>query len=143
MAYRISSKNVDFEHCARFCSVQTHQIPSANFKALTKHLTKLHESVADIWPEADIRKVMVAVHQGFMANVKDRVRERKLAQALAHQATAHEGNKQQKAHNLALLSEARAFKSELTFYSQSLLRLNVVPEEMVSQEYMESVWTVP
>ena len=60
-----------------------------------------------------------------------------------HQATAHEGNKQQKAHNLALLSEARAFKSELTFYSQSLLRLNVVPEEMVSQDYMESVWTVP
>ena len=99
--------------------------------------------MADIWPEADIRKVMVAVHQGFMANVKDKVRERKLAQALAHQATAHEGNKQQKAHNLALLSEARAFKSELTFYSQSLLRLNVVPEEMVSQDYMESVWTVP
>jgi len=124
-------------------SLQTHQIPSANFKALTKHLTKLHESVADIWPEADIRKVMLAVHQGFMANVKDKVRERKLAQALAHQATAHEGNKQQKAHNLALLSEARAFKSELTFYSQSLLRLNVVPEEMVSQDYMESVWIVP
>jgi len=36
--------------------------------------------------------------------------------------------------------EARAFKSELTFYSQSLLRLNVVPEQLLSPDYMDSVW---
>ena len=101
-----------------------HQIPSANFKALSKQLSKLHESVSDIWPEADIARLMVGVHERFMASVKAEVGARKLATALAQQDAKQTGQ----------LGEARAFKSELTFYSQSLLRLNVVPEKLLSQE---------
>merc|ERR1712111_145932 len=38
-----------------------HQIPSACFKTVSKQLTKLHESVADIWPESDMTLLMVSV----------------------------------------------------------------------------------
>ena len=111
---------------------QTHQIPSANFKALCKQLAKLHESVADIWPPDDIRKLMVNVHQRFMGSVKLEVKSRRLNRS---EVGLNEKQKND------LLSEARAFKSELTFYAQSLLRLNVIPDSMLSQEHLDEFWS--
>ena len=39
----------------------TNQVPSANFKALCRQLSKLHESVADIWPLETQARVMLKV----------------------------------------------------------------------------------
>lgn len=40
-----------------------YKVPSQNFKALCKQLTKLHDSIADIWDKDQIRHIFAKVHK--------------------------------------------------------------------------------
>ena len=83
-------------------------------------LAKLHESVVDIWSRDDTNALLREVHQRFVASVKAEIRQRKILDPESPQA--------------------RLLLSELTFYGQSLLRLNAVPEEMLKRETFEEIW---
>lgn len=56
----------------------SNQLPSANFKAICRQLTKLMESVADIWTPEVSSKVMTQVHEKFIRAVKSEIRSRRL-----------------------------------------------------------------
>ncbi len=45
-------------------------------------------------------------------------------------------------NNVLLMPASRSLQSELTFYGQSLLRLNVLPEEELGRERFERLWGV-
>ena len=98
----------------------SNQLPSANFKAICRQLTKLMESVTDIWTPEVSSKVMTQVHEKFIRAVKSEIRSRRL------EDPDHR-------HSIVLLSE-------LTFYTQSLLRLNVIPPDKLTRDAMEYIW---
>ena len=98
----------------------SNQLPSANFKAICRQLTKLMESVTDIWTPEVSSKVMTQVHEKFIRAVKSEIRSRRL------EDPDHR-------HSIVLLSE-------LTFYTQSLLRLNVIPPDRLTRDAMEYIW---
>ena len=98
----------------------SNQLPSANFKALCRQLTKLNESVLDIWTKETLSRIMLKVHEKFIHAVKSEIRTRKL------EDPDHR-------HSIILLSE-------LTFYTQSLLLLNVIPPEKLTRDAMEYIW---
>jgi hypothetical protein len=45
---------------------------------LAPQLTKLHESVTDIWPDENTTTLMRQVHQRFVKTVKAEIRQRKI-----------------------------------------------------------------
>ena len=118
----------------------SNQLPSANFKALCRQLTKLNESVSDIWTKETLSRIMLKVsfmsvtqrnsektkipifqvHEKFISAVKSEIRTRKL------EDPDHR-------HSIILLSE-------LTFYTQSLLLLNVIPPQKLTRDAMEYIW---
>jgi len=98
----------------------SNQLPSANFKALCRQLTKLNESVSDIWTKETLSRIMLKVHEKFISAVKSEIRTRKL------EDPDHR-------HSIILLSE-------LTFYTQSLLLLNVIPPSKLTRDAMEYIW---
>lgn len=98
----------------------TSGVPSASFKALCKQLHKLYESVEDIWMRAEIRRLFEEVHKRLLGAVKVEIRTRGLGN-VDHQY-------------------AQYLSSELTFYGQSMLRLDVLEEDQLSREAFERLW---
>ena len=74
----------------------------------------------DIWPRDSTVTLMKEVHHRFVASVKSEIRQRKILDPESPQA--------------------RLLLSELTFYGQSLLRLNVVPDEWLQRDTFEQIW---
>ena len=95
------------------------QIPSSNFKALCKQLNKLHESTNDIWNHNDTETLFIRVHGAFLDLVRNEIRIRNI-----HFDSA----------------KARVLQSEMTFYGQCLLRLNILPISELSRERFEALW---
>ena len=114
-------------------------IPSANFKALCKQMTKLHESVADIWTAESVRDLMLKVHERFISSVKVEVRSRNLQ--LIPDKDIGKGSVQLAPQ---LANTRRALMSEITFYANWLLRLDVIPPELLEQaKLVEQIFLVP
>ena len=71
-----------------------------------------------------LRKSTIAllqeVHQRFLRSVKSEIQRRKIQNPKSF--------------------KAKILLSELTFYGQSLLQLNVVPEELLKTENFKEIW---
>jgi hypothetical protein len=76
--------------------------------------------VEDILPRESTIALFQEVHQRFLRSVKSEIRRRKIQNPKS--------------------SKARILLFELTFYGQSLLQLNVVPEELLKTENFEEIW---
>jgi len=98
----------------------SNQLPSKTFKDLCRQLSKVHESVEDVWNQGTTIKIMTKIHEKFISAVKSEIRTRRL------EDPDHR-------HSIVLLSE-------LTFYTQSLLLLNVIPTEKLTRDAMEYIW---
>jgi len=98
----------------------SNQLPSKIFKDLCRQLSKVHESVADVWSQETTTKIMTKIHEKFIRAVKSEIRTRRL------EDPDHR-------HSIILLSE-------LTFYTQSLLLLNVIPSDKLTRDAMEYIW---
>ena len=115
-------------------------IPSANFKALCKQVTKLYESVVDIWCKDATTNLMLKVHERFIASVKVEVRSRNLLppsdKINASTKSINEAN--QKA------ATRRILMSEITFYAEWVLQLKVLPPHLLEQaELVQQIFSVP
>eukprot|EP00094_Tigriopus_californicus_P006558 TCALIF_06314-PA protein Name:"Similar to scat Vacuolar protein sorting-associated protein 54 (Drosophila melanogaster)" AED:0.03 eAED:0.03 QI:253/0.88/0.7/1/1/1/10/0/899 len=98
----------------------TSGVPSASFKALCKQLHKLYESVEDVWMRPEIRRLFEEVHKRLLSAVKVEIRTRGLGN-VEHQYAQH-------------------LTSELTFYGQCMLRLDVLEETELTRETFERLW---
>lgn len=119
---------------------QNSSIPSANFKALCKQVTKLHESVVDIWCEDAVYNLMLKVHERFIASVKVEVRSRNLL------PPSDKINASTKSINEATQKAAtrRLLMSEITFYAEWVLQLKVLPPNLLEQaELVQQIFSVP
>ena len=118
----------------------TTSIPSANFKALCKQVTKLYESVVDIWPPNAVCNLMLKVHERFIASVKVEVRSRNLLPPTDKNVTAINSVKAVS----QLAATRRTLMSEITFYAACVLRLDVIPAELLEQtKLVEQIFLVP
>ncbi len=54
------------------------QLPSANFRALCKQLSKLHDSTTDVWSDDQVRQLFMDVHKRFLEMARARVRQDQL-----------------------------------------------------------------
>ena len=74
----------------------------------------------DILPCESTIALFQEVHQRFLRSVKSEIRRRKIQDPKS--------------------CKARILLSELKFYRQSLMQLNVVPEELLKTENFEEIW---
>ena len=119
---------------------QNSSIPSANFKALCKQVTKLYESVVDIWCKDAVYNLMLKVHERFIASVKVEVRSRNLL------PPSEKINASTKSINEATQKAAtrRLLMSEITFYAEWVLQLKVLPPHLLEQaELVQQIFSVP
>ena len=121
-------------------SVTTNSVPSANFKALCKQVTKLYESVVDIWCEEAVYNLMEKVHERFITSVKYEVRSRNLLPP-TDKINASGKSVNEAAQNA---TTRRALMSEITFYASWVLQLNVLPPELLEQaKLVEQIFSIP
>ena len=114
-------------------------VPSANFKALCKQVTKLYESVVDIWCNDAVYKLMLKVHERFIASIKVEVRTRHLLPPV-DKINASGRSVNEAAQNAIT---RRALMSEITFYASWVLQLNVLPQELLEQaKLVEQIFSV-
>ena len=104
-------------------------VPSANFKALCKQVTKLYESVVDIWCHDAVYNLVLNVHKRFIASVKLEVQSRKLLPA-NDKISSSAKLMNEAAKNAATI---KLLISEITFYASWVLQLNVLPPEILEQ----------
>lgn len=83
-------------------------VPSPAFRSISKHLSKLHEAVADLLPESQLREIFRRIHLSF---------KEKLKTHLVRLKVNSDGGPQ---HGLVT--------QELTFYTENLKLLNIFPE---------------
>ncbi|XP_067009961.2 vacuolar protein sorting-associated protein 54 [Anabrus simplex] len=95
-------------------------VPSQPFRNISRHLTKLHEAIANILPPDQVSNVYMLVHRGF----KEKLREQ-----LAKMGIVNNGGPQ---HGIVT--------SELTFYLEALKSLKVLPPEELEDETMKDIW---
>ncbi len=74
----------------------------------------------DILQRKSTIALLQEVHQRFLRSVRSENQRRKIQDPKS--------------------SKARILLSELTFYQQSLMQLNVVPEELLKTENLKEIW---
>jgi len=95
-------------------------VPSPSFQSIGKQLTKFYEAIHDILPPTKISNIFKTIHLTFLSRVSDKLE-------------AGEG--------IADTSPTRGLvMSELIFYRENLKYLDVVPEEMLSNDALAVVW---
>ncbi|XP_077286068.1 VPS54 subunit of GARP complex scat [Arctopsyche grandis] len=95
-------------------------VPSQQFRNVSRHLLKLHEALSGVLPVSQICAVYQTVHRSF----KDKLREQ-----LVRLNIAGDGGPQ---HGVVT--------SELTFYLQTLVTLQVLPEDDLGLKCMDEIW---
>ena len=95
-------------------------VPSPSFQSIGKQLTKFYEAIHDIIPPTKISNIFKTIHLTFLSRVSDKLE-------------AGEG--------IADTSPTRCLvMSELIFYRENLKYLDVVAEEMLSNDALAVVW---
>ncbi|XP_047119390.1 vacuolar protein sorting-associated protein 54 [Schistocerca piceifrons] len=95
-------------------------VPSQPFRNISRHLTKLHEAVATVLPEAQVQYIYRTVNSLF----KSRLREQLMKLNVVNNGGPQHG----------------IVTSELTFYLETLKTLKVLPVEELSDGAMKSIW---
>lgn len=95
-------------------------VPSQPFRNVSRHLLKLHEALTGVLPVPQICAVYQTVHRSF----KDKLREQLIRLNIAGDGGPQHG----------------VVTSELTFYLQTLVTLQVLPENDLNLKCMDEIW---
>ena len=90
-------------------------------QALCKQLNKLNDSTTDVFTDEQRRLLFSRVHDRFLAHLRSEVASR----GYAEDATS---------------PQSRALLSELVFYGQSLMRLDVIQSNRLERPTFEALW---
>jgi len=95
-------------------------VPSPSFQSIGKQLTKFYEAIHDILPPTKISNIFKTIHLTFLSRVSDKL------------VAGEEISDTSPTRGLVM--------SELIFYRENLKYLDVVPEEMLSNDALAVVW---
>ena len=95
-------------------------VPSTSFQSIGKQLTKFYEAINDILPPTKISNLFKTIHLTFLSRVSDKL----VAEEVITDTSPTRG----------------LVMSELIFYRENLKYLDVVPEEMLSNDALAVVW---
>ena len=90
-------------------------------QALCKQLNKLNDSTTDVFTDEQRRLLFSRVHDRFLEHLRSEVASR----GYAEDATS---------------PQSRALLSELVFYGQSLMRLDVIQSNRLERPTFEALW---
>ncbi len=90
-------------------------------QALCKQLNKLNDSTSDVFKEDQRRLLFSKVHQRFVEHLRHEIGVRGLADDVSS-------------------SKSRALLSDLVFYGQSIMRLDVLEPSKLERPAFEALW---
>jgi hypothetical protein len=92
-----------------------------SFQALCKQLNKLNESTVDVFKDDQRRHLFSRVHERFLQHLRAEIGARGYGDDTSSAAS-------------------RALLSELLFYGQSLMRLDVIQSSRLERQAFEVLW---
>ncbi|KAL3268453.1 hypothetical protein HHI36_007564 [Cryptolaemus montrouzieri] len=95
-------------------------VPSKAFRNISRHIIKLHEAVSSVLPSDQVSYLYETVHKNFKSALRAQLMKLNIQ---------NNGGPQ---HGLVT--------TEITFYLQTMLMLNTLPEDTLTNKYMEDIW---